>query len=80
MGDFIFEDICFKETKTGKICCGVCEVECSRLIVHMNGNEYCTAYFSNMSEFKRKYSEFRDKLSRSRNTDKRKAEMQDTDR
>ena len=49
MGDFIFENIRFKVTETGKISCGVCEVECLRLIVHMNGNKNCIKYFSNMS-------------------------------
>ena len=56
--------------------CGKCEVECSRLIVHMNGNRYCTEYFSNMAEFKRKYSEFRDRMSRSKMSEKRKAQSQ----
>ena len=56
--------------------CGICEVECSRLIVHMNGNRYCTEYFSNMAEFKRKYSEFRDRMSRSKMSEKRKAQSQ----
>ena len=75
--DFIFEDICFKKNVNGKIRCGVCDLECSRLIVHMNGNQYCTEYFSNMSEFKRKYSEFRDQKSRRKNVDKRTAEDQE---
>ena len=47
---FIFEGILFRETSTGKMECGVCKVECSRLIVHMNGNDYCTEYFSSMDE------------------------------
>ena len=63
----------------GKMKCGVCKTECNRLIVHMNWNEYCTEYFSNMVEFKRKYSEFRDKMSRRRNAEKRKAKAQDHD-
>ena len=60
--------------------CGICEVECSRLMVHMNGNRYCTEYFSNMAEFKRKYSEFRDRMSRSKMSEKRKAQSQIDDR
>ena len=40
----------------------------------MNENKYCTEYFSNMTEFKRKYSEFRDKRSRRKYVGKRKAE------
>ena len=42
----------------------------------MNGNRYCTEYFSNMAEFKRKYSEFRDRMSRSKMSEKRKAQSQ----
>ena len=52
--DFIFENIRFRETETGNTRCGVCEVECDRLIVHMNGNKYCTEYFSDMAKFRRK--------------------------
>ena len=78
--DFVFEGICFKELENGKLMCGICEVECSRLIVHMNGNRYCTEYFSNMAEFKRKYSEFRDRMSRSKMSEKRKAQSQIDDR
>ena len=74
--DFIFEDIRFKETDNCKVRCGICEVECTRLIVHMNGNKYCTEYFSNMTEFKQKYSEFRDKKSRRKSADKKEAEDQ----
>ena len=58
--DFIFEDIRFKENENGKISCGVCEVECIRLVVHMNSNKYCTEYFSDMGKFKIEYSKYRD--------------------
>ena len=78
--DFIFEDIRFKEAANGKIKCGVCEVECTKLIVHLNGNKYCTEYFSNMAELTRKYSEFRDKLSRRKTAGKRKAQDQNVDK
>ena len=60
---FIFEDILFKNTEDGKVRCGVCQVECSRLIVHMNGNEYCPQYLSNMTAFKLEYSKYRQKKS-----------------
>ena len=53
---FIYEDILFKETGEGEVICGVCEVECKRLIFHMNGNEYCSEYFSSMEDFKVEYS------------------------
>ena len=61
---FIFEDILFEETDTGQMKCGVCQAVCNRLIVHMNGNEYCTEYFSNMEKFKMEYSKYRDKQRR----------------
>ena len=76
MEAFIYENILFKETESGKIVCGVCEIECSKLIVHMNGNKYCTEYFSDMVEFKRKYSQFRDKRSRTQNATNETAEHQ----
>ena len=60
---FVYENILFKETGNGKIECGVCQVECSRLILHMNKNEYCTEYFSNMVDFKLEYSRYRHKQS-----------------
>ena len=50
---FKFEYICFKENEDGTVNCGVCQIKCKDLIVHMNGNDYCTEYFSNMEEFKR---------------------------
>ena len=62
--DFIFEDIRFKENENGKISCGVCKVECIRLVVHMNSNKYCTEYFSDMGKFKIEYSKYRDRTSR----------------
>ena len=39
---FIFEDILFENTGDGKVTCGVCQVMCDRLIVHMNGNTFQT--------------------------------------
>ena len=76
MEDFLYENILFKEMDNGKIRCGICKVECNRLIVHMNGNKYCTEYFSNMADFKKKYSDFRDKRGREKNRRKRKLESQ----
>ena len=69
---FIYEDILFKETGDGKVICGVCEVDCKRLIVHMNGNEYCTEYFSNMEEFKIEYSRYRHTQSNKKKEEKAK--------
>ena len=65
--DFIFEDIRFQETENGKVRCGVCEIECTKLIAHMNRNKYCTEYFSNMHMFKMEYSNFRHNISRKKN-------------
>ena len=75
--DFLFENILFKVTEIGNTICGVCKLECARLIIHMNGNRYCTEYFSDMAEFKRKYSEFRDRRSRNKNAKNRKVEGQE---
>ena len=61
---FIFEDILFENTCDGKVRCGVCQAECDRLVVHMNGNEYCTEYFSNMTTFKLEFSKYRHKQSK----------------
>ena len=64
---FKFEYICFKENEDGTVNCGVCQIKCKDLIVHLNGNDYCTEYFSNMEEFKRnylmyRYSKLRDRI------------------
>ena len=76
---FIFEGILFIETGTGKVKCGVCQVECSRLIVHMNGNDYCTEYFSSMDEFKLEYSKYRDKESKRKASARRRSEVENPD-
>ena len=68
---FLFEDILFKVTENDKIKCGICQVECNRLIVHMNQNEYCTQYFSNMAEFKLEYSRYRHSKSNRKKKEKR---------
>ena len=75
--DFVFDNIRFKGTENGKIRCGICELECARLVVHLNGNKYCTEYLTDMAEFKRKYSEFRDKMSKRKNDKKRYLESQE---
>ena len=62
----LYLSILFKDSGNGKMKCGVCQKEYNRLIVHMNGNDYCTAYFSNMEEFEIEYSKFRGKQSRKR--------------
>ena len=69
----MFENILFKETENGRIKCGVCEVECTKLVVHMNENKYCTEYFSDMDKFKVDYSKYRDRLSRRKNANQRQA-------
>ena len=55
---FKFGGICFEELDNGKTRCGICQVECIRLIVHMNGKEECARNI-NMAEFKTEYSKYK---------------------
>ena len=75
---FVYEDILFKETGNDKVQCGGCQVECSRLILHMNGNEYCTEYFSNMANFKLEYSRYRHKQSQRQKKEQKEVERQES--
>ena len=58
MEGFKFDGFCFKTNDDGKVKCGVCQMECSRLIVHMNKNVGCRLKF-NMEKFRIEYSNFR---------------------
>ena len=60
---FKFEGICFKELRNGNVICGICQVECIRLVVHMNESSLCSGIFS-MDEFRSEYSKYRDRRSR----------------
>ena len=75
---FVYEDILFKETGNDKVQCGVCQVEWSRLILHMNGNECCTEYFSNMANFKLEYSRYRHKQSQRQKKEQKEVERQES--
>ena len=52
---FKLGDVCFKDLDNGKVRCGICQDEFTRLIVHMNVSKECKTYFQ-MAEFKTEYS------------------------
>ena len=52
--------MCFKALDNGKVKCGLCQMEISRLIVHMNGSPGCTNDFD-MGDFRTEYSNYRNK-------------------
>ena len=56
---FQYEGICFQELAQNKVRCGVCQVECARLIVHLNGSPDCAKCFTNMANLKTEYSKYR---------------------
>ena len=56
---FIYEGILFEEILQNKVRCGICKAECSRLIMHLNGNKKCAEKFSNLACFKIEYSKYR---------------------
>ena len=49
---FRYEDISFDELPKNKVRCGICKVECGRLIVHLNFSKKCAEYISDMASFK----------------------------
>ena len=70
---FKFEGISFRELNNGNIICGVCQVECMRLVVHLNESLKCSDVFK-MNEFKAEYSKFRHAESQRK---KRKSDIDD---
>ena len=52
---FQFGQVCFEELDSGKIKCGVCQIECIRLMSHLNGSQKCSQYF-NLGIFKSEYT------------------------
>ena len=70
---FKFEGICFRELGNGNIICGICQLECMRLVAHMNESSRCSDIFS-MDQFKSEFSKFRHTQSQNR---KRKSEIHD---
>ena len=57
---FIWGNVKFEEIENDKIKCGLCQVECLRLISHMNGSPRCTKGI-NMTEFKISYTKYKAK-------------------
>ena len=69
--NFKFEGVTFEEQENGKVKCGVCQMEVSRLIVHMNKISGCRSQFD-MEEFRKEYSNFRDRQRRKKYNAKQK--------
>ena len=55
---FSFGGFEFKELGYGKIRCAICQIECIRLVYHLNGSVKCAEMFS-MPDFKTEYSRYR---------------------
>ena len=66
---FEFRGVCFKALDDGKIKCGLCQMEISRLIVHMNGNPGCAKDFD-MGDFRTEYSNYRNRQRQKKNSSK----------
>ena len=58
---FEFDNILFEEVENGQTRCGICKIDCLRLIVHLNRYERCASSFD-MLRFKAEYSKYRSKL------------------
>ena len=58
---FKFGSILFEELNNGMVRCGVCQKECLRLVVHLNGNASCSMMFD-MPKLKIEYSKYRSRI------------------
>ena len=70
---FSFGNYEFKELGDGKVRCGVCQVECIRLVFHLNGNVKCAEKFY-MPDFKIEYSRYKNNQRLKKNRAKKKGE------
>ena len=70
---FKYEGISFQELETGKIVCGICQVECQRLICHLNKSAECNKSF-NMENFKVEYVKYKARLRKNKQENKQKKE------
>ena len=68
---FKFSGICFRELDNGNMICGICQVECTRLVFHMNESSMCSLNFS-LDELRLEYSKYRSRQSQEK---KRKFEI-----
>ena len=59
MKDFQWGNLVFLELTNGKIRCGVCQEECTRLIQHMSSSPECSNGID-MEEFKTRLKRFKD--------------------
>ena len=71
--DFKFDEIWFRELINGKIRCGVCEIECVRLVVHLNSSAKCSMNL-NMPKLKIEYSKFRSRRRLQNHENKKKTD------
>ena len=70
---FKFGEVCFEELDNGKMRCGVCQIECIRLMSHLNGSKKCSQYF-NLEIFKSEYTRHKANTRKRRQEAKQKAE------
>ena len=69
--NFKFDGVTFEEQENGTVKCGVCQMEVSRLVVHMNKISGCRSKFD-MEKFRKEYSNFRDRQRRKKYNAKQK--------
>ena len=69
---FNFANVCFIEVNNGKIKCGICQIECIRLMSHLNGSKKCSQYL-NMEKLKTEFTNYKARQSRRRYEAKQKA-------
>ena len=66
-------EVCFEVLDKGYMRCGVCHIECIRLMSHLNGSEECSQYF-NLEIFKIEYGKHKARLRIRNHEAKKKAE------
>ena len=70
---FNFAQIYFKELDNGQILCGLCQTECIRLMIHLNGNMQCRQYL-NMEKFKIEFTKYKARKRKQKQEAKQKEE------
>ena len=71
---FKYNDFQFQELPQNKVRCGICQVDFSRLIVHLNASSDCAKQISNMVDFKTEYSKYRNRQRFKKSAANKKAE------
>ena len=70
---FKFGELCFEELNAGKIKCGVCQTECTRLMSHLSRSLKCNQYL-NLEIFKTEYTKYKARNRKRKQDAKQKAE------